>query len=72
MDDDGRTGGGLAAARTMQVLFAILSLVMLGIGLAVTALGPAAGFSPDAVHAAAFGMFLAAVAHAIAPWLWQR
>ena len=60
------------SSRTMQITFAVLSLAMLTLGLAINWFAAQAGLSHDVVNAAAFGMLLAAVAHALALWLWQR
>jgi hypothetical protein len=59
------------STRTMQVRFAVLSLAMLTVGLAINLLGAETGLPRDFVDAAAFGMLLAAVAHAAALWLWS-
>jgi hypothetical protein len=58
--------------RTMQVLFAVISLLMLGFGIAINWFAAEAGLSRDVVDAAAFGMLLGGVAHAMALWLWAR
>lgn len=60
------------STRLMQVMFAALSLVMLILGLAINWFADATGLPREAVDIAAFGMLMAAVAHATALWLWQR
>jgi len=57
--------------RTMQVLFAALSLLMLIAGLTIDWLAAAAGLPREIIDIAAHAMLLAAVAHASAIWLWQ-
>jgi predicted anti-sigma-YlaC factor YlaD len=58
--------------RTVQITFAVLSLTMLLLGLAINWFAVQVGLSHDIVNAAAFGMLLAGVAHALALWLWAR
>jgi hypothetical protein len=64
--------GRRRSARTMQVLFGAISLLMLGLGIAINWFAAEAGLSRDVVDAAAFGMLLGGVAHATALWLWAR
>jgi hypothetical protein len=58
--------------RTVQIMFAVLSLTMLALGLAINWFAAQAGLPHDVVNAAAFGVLLAGVAHALALWLWDR
>jgi hypothetical protein len=60
------------SVRTVQVLFAMLSLAMLAVGLAINWFAARTGLPREITDAAAFGMLLAAVAHATALWLWDR
>ncbi len=60
------------SVRTMQVTFAVMSLAMLALGLAINWFAVQAGVAREIVDVAAFAMLLAAVAHAAALWLWDR
>lgn len=60
------------SARTVQLLFAGLSLGMLLVGLVINWFAAEAGLSQEVVDCAAFGMLLAAVANATALWLWKE
>ena len=62
----------LRSGRTMQMVFASLSLAMLAIGFAVNWFAADAGLSREMTDVVAFGMLLAAVAHAAALWLWRE
>jgi hypothetical protein len=60
------------SSRTVQITFAALSLTMLILGLAINWFAARTGLPRDIVDAAAFGMLLTGVAHALALWLWDR
>lgn len=59
------------SGRVVQIVFALLSLVMLALGLVINWFAASAGLSRELIDGAAFGMLLAAIAHAMALWLWQ-
>ena len=59
-------------SRSIKIAFGVISLVTLVLGVAINWFASATGLATEVTNAAAFGMLLTAVAHAIALSMWDR